>query len=335
MTGENEAASMKCLIKSYITGLLICLLWHLAACPAVFSEEAPAAHNREGSAFSAAIILSRNIRPYVDAADAMRAVLAEETASNIAVYELYRYGENAYKELAGQLAGRMDDSRRALFIAVGPEATAFLWQEVNPLAGLKFYSIVLNPEKISAPVALDCGISLNIPPRRQLTYIRKSLPEAERIGIFYDPAFNAQFFENVDQAAAELGLSLVPLAVSSKKEIPALLSEKIATVDGIWLIPDRTVISESIAQYIIKQSVLQEVPVIGYNQFFYDSGAAVAFVFDYAALGRQTARKALATIRRGECRKQLPAFQVWINPAVFDKLDIALPEMNQPMVIGP
>jgi putative ABC transport system substrate-binding protein len=326
---------MKCLANSYITGVLICLLWHLVASPAVFSEETVAEHKSGERPFSASIIISRNIRPYVDAADAMREVLGKKSASDIAVYELYRFSETTHEELGGQLSEHIYDPRQSLFIAVGPEATAFLWQRVNPLAGRKFYSLVLNPEKISAPVALDCGISLNIPPRVQLTHIRKSLPEAERIGIFFDPTFNDRFYEKAEQAASELGLVLVPLSVSSKKEIPAILSGEIPKLDAIWLIPDRTVISESIAQYIIKQSVLQEVPVIGYNQFFYDSGAAVAFVFDYSVLGRQTVRAALAAIRSDQCRKQVPAFKVWINQSVFEKLDMALPEMHQPMVLGP
>lgn len=39
-------------------------------------------------------------------------------------------------------------------------------------------------------------------------------------------------------------------------------------MDALWLIPDRTVISESIVKYVIKEAFLRKVPVIGYNRFF-------------------------------------------------------------------
>ncbi|HMA86532.1 MAG TPA: ABC transporter substrate binding protein, partial [Desulfosalsimonadaceae bacterium] len=201
--------------------------------------------------------------------------------------------------------------------------------------GRKLYSIVLNPDTVSPEVTPDCGVSLNIPPSLQLAAIGSCLPDARRIGIFYDPQFNAGFFAQADRAAHLQGIQLVPLQASSKKDIPEGFSSSVQKLDAIWLIPDRTVISESIAQYIIKQSILQGAPVVGYNQFFYESGATTAFVFDYAALGRQTARMAIKRLEEGKCRYQVPEFEVWINQSVYKKLEIPLPALEKPLVVGP
>jgi putative ABC transport system substrate-binding protein len=107
-------------------------------------------------------------------------------------------------------------------------------------------------------------------------------------------------------------------------------------VDCIWLIPDQTVISESISQYIIKQAVLKKVPVVGYNRFFYDSGAAMAFVFDYKALGRQSADLIMDVLRQAESGTRAPVFDVWLNTSVLEKLDIKISEpLSAPMRVGP
>lgn len=327
--GEN-ASALKKRVFLRLAGLLLCLWGSVFLCPSAWPEAADSAQRQAPPQVN--IIVSQNIRPYVEAADAMRNALAEQLDTDIEVIGLYRYKGNARQSLADRLG---DPDAPGLNISVGPEATAFLWEEIDAGAGRKFYSIVLNPEKISPLVDPDCGISLNIPPRMQLDKIRESLPGMHRVALFHDPEVNADFFAKASQAAFRQGMWLVPAMVASKKEIPETLSAMLPVVDCIWLIPDRTVISESIAQYIIKQSVLKGVPVIGYNQFFYDSGAAVAFVFDYAALGRQTARMVAGAWREGRCSARVPEFKVWLNRSVYEKLDIELPPMEHPLEIGP
>jgi len=310
--------------------IFLSLLWgFLLLTPADAGE---AENGASASPLDINLIISRNIRPYLEASEALRSALDSSLEADVHVYELFRYKGNARKSLANQLA---EQGQKAFFISVGPEATVFLWQEAAPTDARKLYSVVLNPETLSPEVSPDCGVSLNIPPYLQLAAISRSLPDARRIGIFYDPQYNAEFFARAERAADLQGLRLVPLQVSAKKEIPDVFSAAIQDLDAIWLIPDRTVISESIAQYIIKQSILQGVPVVGYNQFFYNSGAAVAFVFDYAELGRQTARMAIERLQTGECRYHMPDFEVWINQSVFKKLEIPLPALDKPLMVGP
>ncbi len=327
--GEHASALKKWFFLC-LAGLVLCPWGSVFLCPPAWPEAAGLAEKQAPPRVN--IIVSQNIRPYVEAADAMRSALEERLDTDIEVFGLYRYKGNARQSLAARLS---DPDVPGLNISVGPEATAFLWEEIDPEAGPKFYSIVLNPEKISPLVDPDCGISLNIPPRMQLDKIRESLPGMRRVALFYDPDVNSGFFAKASQAAFRQEMWLMPAMVASKKEIPEKLSALLPVVDCIWLIPDRTVISESIAQYIIKQSVLKGVPVIGYNQFFYDSGAALAFVFDYAALGRQTARMVAAAWAQSQCPARVPEFKVWINRSVYEKLDMELPPIGQLLEIGP
>ncbi len=93
--------------------------------------------------------------------------------------------------------------------------------------------------------------------------------------------------------------------------------------DAILFIPDKTIISKAVVQYVIKQAVLQGTPTVGYNQFFYDSGATLAFIIDYAKVGQQVADQ-VETILAGEpCPGQVPpVFETRINSGAWRALQL-------------
>jgi putative tryptophan/tyrosine transport system substrate-binding protein len=280
------------------------------------------------------IFVSKNIRPYVAAADGMQETFAGRYKADVRKVFLDRLTERAAADQAARIAA---DERVHLVAAIGPEAAAFVWNAFSGDFPARIYAIILNPETIIGNAGAAHGISLNIPPAVQLEMIQAGLPSVRRLGIIYDPEINQEFFDPAAEAARQKDIDLIPITVSSPAEIPDILGRTWEQIDGIWLIPDRTVISESIAQYIIKQAVLNKTPVIGYNQFFYDSGAALAFVFDYRDLGRQAAHLA-AGLASGEMpdSRRVPVFQVWLNSGVLKTLDINIPDdISPPVRIGP
>ena len=287
----------------------------------------------EVESYQIVLFVSKNIRPYVEAVDGLRDKLDESIDADVEIIMLDRYDQKARADLSSRFAG---DNDVDLVAAIGPEATDFVWETCQDTPFPKIYSIILNPEKVINTIETASGISLNIPPNEQLKVIRQGFPSVERIGIFFDPVYNLDFYEKASKAAFELDVDLVPLSVNSKKDIPFLLQECWDSIDCVWLIPDRTVISESITQYIIKQVVLKKVPVVGYNRFFYNSGAVMAFVFDYADLGRQSADLIMEVLQQKNPGVRAPVFKVWLNETVLEKLKIKIPEpITLPMMVGP
>ncbi len=319
------------MIQGLVTHRFFFYLW--VCCLLTISMPAVASGEETGVSASppptVALFISRSIRPYVEAADGFREKLGSISNADLEVFEVERFNSNSLMELADRLSGA------DLLVAVGPEAADFIWKAPAFSRTPKLYCIILNPDNIIDPDQVICGISLNIPPQYQLEMIGSSLPAARRIGLFFDPSQNKAFFEAAADIAPLLNIELVPLAVTSKKDIPTVLTQN-PGLDCIWLIPDRTVISESIALYIIKQGILQNIPVVGYNQFFYESGAAMAFVFDYAALGRQAAELAQKVLTDQSCTPQMPVFQVWLNQSVIEKLGVKVSASDIPQVrFGP
>jgi putative ABC transport system substrate-binding protein len=178
----------------------------------------------------------------------------------------------------------------------------------------------LDPEKKVRDIKEYCGIPFSVPIRLQLQYIAKSLPDVKRLGVLYDPQNNEALFKQASEIVPNYNIRLVKLNISSPKEITPILDEKLSDIDALWLIPDKSVISESVILYVIKEAVKKKIPIIGYNRFFYESGAAVSFIFDYEELGEQTAKLAIDMLHRNTCSENTPIFHVWLNPRVMKKL---------------
>jgi putative ABC transport system substrate-binding protein len=279
-----------------------------------------------------AILVSRNIRPYEEAVEGMSAVFTEFSGGKLKVFYLDKFREKDRPSLSGELEAKAFN----LLVAVGPEAADFIWTNKALRNSVKLYSVLLNPEKVLGPKNTFCGIPLNIPVQKQIEMIHRSLPETGRIGFLYDARYNLDFLKEAVACASGLGIEIIPLEVSSKKEIPGVLKKNWGKMDVLWLIPDRTVISESIVKYAIKESLFKGVPVIGYNRFFYDNGATLAFVFDYEELGKQCGEKALRLISGGKCEAEDPFFHVWINTRVVKKLGMRIAESYAfPIEVGP
>lgn len=282
-----------------------------------------------------AVVVSRPLRPYVEAAEGAAAVLADSAsaAARVQSFALEKLSPKGREALARDLSRERFD----LLVAVGPEAVRFVADEIPAAARPPWlYCLVLSPQSLSPRAEGACGVALDIPARRQLEAISQGLPSARRPGLLFDPRYNADFFQRAAAEAAAFGLSVVPLRVSAKREIPAALRAAFEAADALWLVPDQTVISESLVPYVVKEALLRKVPVVGFNRFFYDSGAALAFVFDYEELGRQAGRLAADFLRTGACQKAPPSFRAWLNRRVLEKLGLPLPERRPAfMEVGP
>lgn len=265
------------------------------------------------------VLISREIAPYAAMVDGLESRLNEPV-------ERFFFDERGQPfTLAGRSAS-FDPKGYDLLVAVGPEALQYL----APLADVRrlVYGMVLHPRSVLRdPPVMPCGVSLDLPPATQFAAIRKRLPKLRRLGVLFDPANNQAWFEGAKPLAAAQGFTLEPLRVNRQGEGLELAGDY-AGLDAILFIPDKSIISKAIIQYVIKQGVLRKTPVIGYNQFFYDSGAALAFLIDYRGVGEQVAGQAERLLAGGKCEEEAaPRFELAVNQEVWRAL--GLPEAGQ------
>jgi putative ABC transport system substrate-binding protein len=254
------------------------------------------------------IVVSESIRPYLDAVDGFREALPGEYR---VIY--LKKGQKIQTELP-----------QDLWVAVGPQAMRELWR--YPKITNKIYMMVLHPGDVIDPKASPCGLPLDLPSSFQIRILHQTLPEARQIGILFDPRYNQDWVDKAQEVTRSHGISLIQLKVQSKKEIPKVLEKSWDDLDILWLIPDRTVISETIIRYLSKESLLQGVVLLGYNRFFLDSGAAMAFVIDYEKLGQKAAQLVQSFIKERFCWSTLPPARLKLNNRVLNHLGWKIPK---------
>lgn len=260
-------------------------------------------------------------RPFVEAAEGLKKVL-EAAACDPDVFTLEQYAPKPIEILKE----KMTRASYRYIVGIGPQATRFVLNVFDRPEFITVYAMVLNPDSFIRSSRRFCGVSLNIPIPVQVHGIASALPQVKRIGLLYDPGYNGRFFIQAQKIAEKMDLRMISLGVSSSKQIPGVMEKRMPEVDALWMIPDPTVISESVIQYIIQQALWSRVPVIGYNRFFYESGAALNFIFNYKALGEQTGKLVLDLLKGAHCRKQDPTFGVYVNRKVAEKLGLAIGE---------
>lgn len=267
------------------------------------------------------VLVSKHIRPYMEALQGLRDSLAQ---MDIALKDIHMLDQEDLKRLSAQ---EFPAQNTDLFVAIGPEALNYLDQMARKFYLDGVYCMVLDPEQLtSVQDLLACGISLSLPAKRHLQDIKQALPQAEQVGLLFNPEQNNSFYQQVRAMDNFFGLQIVPLQISSSQEIPEVLQASWEDIDALWMIPDRTVISRALVQFIIKEAVYAQKPVIGYNRFFYDSGAAVAYAFDYQQIGYQTGKLVQARLKGLPCRSNAPAYELLINKKVMRSLGLQLPE---------
>lgn len=262
-----------------------------------------------------AVLLSREIAPYVAMVEGL-----ERQLGNLPVQRFFLDSQNTPYSLNG-FSQALDPAQFEALVAVGPAALRYLEPRSGQVPLL--FGMVLNPDKVSGDGDRPlCGVSLNIPIAAQLQAILKHFPWMTRLGVLFDPANNQEWFERAVTEARPLGLELIPLQVERTAGRLSIVGD-LATPDAILFIPDQTIIARSVIQYVIKQAVLQKTPVVGYNQFFYDSGATLTFAIDYEKVGQQVAGQVEGLFHGEGCSTLLaPAFETRVNADVWQALQL-------------
>ncbi|MBF0376770.1 MAG: hypothetical protein HQK72_04745 [Desulfamplus sp.] len=188
------------------------------------------------------------------------------------------------------------------------------------------YAMVLNPETIIPKDVSMCGISLNLFSEDTISKITQILPSVKKIGVLFDPANNSEWFKTAQDTGIFKKVKAIPLHIKEQSDVNSLNQKSLLGVDALLFIPDKTVTSPTVISHIIKQSVANKIPVIGYNSFFHKSGAALSFVLDYRKIGEQMAQLIIQQFsnRNSTCEQSNPAYHITLNRAVVDLLNLEI-----------
>ncbi len=279
------------------------------------------AHESPGAAgprkLSIAVVLSAPLRPYLQAADAFLKRIPRYEIVATQTITLPEKHQTALERTRKELEKLPVDA----YLSIGPQALKVVAEAAEKTKKPFLYCMVLDPKKLIPPPSVPfCGLSLNIPTSVQLQEIARTLPQYKRIGVLISTEANRRLLESGRVSAHSLGISLIPIWVDTAKQIPSLLTQHLSQIDALWILPDPAINSKALAQYVVKRVLFHNKPAIGYNPYFLEIGAAMAFVLAYDEVGKAVADLMQDFLRAGRCRRSIPPYRVETNEKILRKL---------------
>lgn len=151
------------------------------------------------------------------------------------------------------------------------------------------YSMVLNPPAsvANAPANMT-GASMNISADTTFDYMKKLNPNLKKVGTIYSAASTGFLIKRAEAAAKAHGIQLVAEAVRGARDVPNAL-KKLAgqNIDALWIIPEQSVLAPAMMQEMVKFSVRQRVPLVGFSDNHANMGSVLTLKFDSGAIGEQ------------------------------------------------
>lgn len=232
------------------------------------------------AAYEIAILKSSDIAAYNQTVAGLRAEVRE--TATLTVYDLE--GDVARGK---KLARKIRASDAALVIAVGLKAALAAKVELVDIPVI--YCMVLDAEKYDLRAPNFTGISLRVPIDRQFSTIQALVPKLKHLGVLYDPEKTRLLVEEARRVAARLGFELVEHQVHGEKELPHAIRTLLPKVEGLWLVPDSTVLTEESIRFLLGTALERNVPVIGFSPEFVRNGALAGLSINPEDIGRQAA----------------------------------------------
>jgi putative ABC transport system substrate-binding protein len=140
-----------------------------------------------------------------------------------------------------------------------------------------------------------------------------------RIGIPSHPERAGRMLQPIIEAFESTAIRLVPIAVRSPEDLAPALASARAEIDALWVIPDASFLDALSIKYLLRYSVVERLPLIGYSDWLTRSGGLFSLMPDYRDLGRQAAQLAL----RVDSGERPPHLQFARNVKTFINLRVA------------
>ncbi len=208
--------------------------------------------------------------------------------------------------------------RPDILVTIGSAATQIARDSFDDVpivfSGVKYPVMSGFVHSMDRPGARITGASLDIPADIQFRYFRQIIPDLKQIGVLYT-SNTAKLIAPARVIAAEMGLELVAIEITSRRDLPKALDSLTKHTQGLWSVADQNLFDPQSTKYILLNSLRNGLPFMGFSRYVVESGALFALDFDYKAIGRQAgtiAGEVLAGADPGRIRITTPDI-IWFH----------------------
>ncbi|HSH48870.1 MAG TPA: ABC transporter substrate-binding protein [Halomonas sp.] len=182
---------------------------------------------------------------------------------------------------------------------------------------------------LDAPGANITGVVDAPPLEAQLQLIRDMFPEAEKLGVIYNPgeANSVSQAQALEALAPELGFNLIEVTASRTSEVMGAARSLAGRADAIYVPVDNTVVSA--LESVVRVGYDADIPVFTGDNSSVARGALASLGFSYYDMGRQTGEM-VARIIEGENPGDIPVgtvdkLELILNSSAAEAIGYAIP----------
>jgi putative ABC transport system substrate-binding protein len=232
--------------------------------------------------------------------------------------------------LASQIAQKYTGQEMQVLVAIGTTAAQAALSATRDSKVSVVFASVTDPKgaKLTGNIT---GVSNFVSPKEQLAVIMKILPSKKRMGVVYNPgeANSASLLAQMQAAATEKGLEIVPATASKTSEVAIAAQGLMGKVDAVLINNDNTALAALNAIGQICRD--NKTPLFASDGDLKANGALALIGTNQYEIGRQTGRM-IAKILRGEAQVsdlliEYPTeVAIDVNNDVAQTLGITIPE---------
>jgi len=201
-----------------------------------------------------------------------------------------------FKEFTLSSATQSDDEILDEVALVSPKLICAVGPKAAQAVKIKFpdiplvFTLVSNPYQYNLNDKNISGISLDVSPEDQFSYLRKILPQATTLGVIYNAERNENMIIEAEEIIKKYGFKLVKKVVEDKSGVPDAIdffeSQK---VDAFWIITDPVVANSVVLERLLLYSFSNKVPLVCPAAIFVKKGGLFSVSVSYKKLGEQMA----------------------------------------------
>ena len=214
-----------------------------------------------------------------------------------------------------------------LILAIGRDALLSV-KEIRNIPVV--YIMVLNPHSILAHDDNFYGISMNIPPKKQLEKFTNAIPGLNNIGMIYNPDNTGELARNAVKAAEKSGIKLITGKAQNAGDVPPMIKDMADKIEAFWMLPDITLMTPETIEFLLITSMERRIPILTFSHKYVEIGALMSLGVDPYDMGRQAgeiAQKLLDGTAKGDGKIIFARREViTLNMKIAEKLGI---ELNQ------
>jgi putative ABC transport system substrate-binding protein len=203
-----------------------------------------------------AVLVSSSEPPFEEALAGFQGHLTKQGVQ--ASYEVHRVAGDASR--AEQVLRKIKKNGVRVIFTLGSIATEAAVRTVPDIPIV--YCLVLRSDSFArAPNAT--GVALEFPLETQFSWIKTMLPDAQTIGVIYNPTENKKRVEDAARIARRLGLRLAVFEVRTPQDIPLALATLSRRADVLWGLADTVTLSSQMAKHILLFAFRNKIPFVG------------------------------------------------------------------------